>query len=286
MKKDPAIAVVYLSWLPFGIAHFKVFIDSYINCPAGYSHKLIIAFNGTALQSPNTIEEYKEYLRQKNIIDVEFLSFASGQDISVYKRSAETIEADFFLFLNTYTKFEAPGWLSFYVKNWRDDVGLIGTTGSYADYRSAISTRIKYTLQDKIPLSVKFRELKYYIKLGLVYGHHFKGFPAPHVRTTGFFTSKEIFTAIKHEVLKDKMRAYFFENGRESMTAQVQRMGYECLLIDKNGNAYSVKDWPLSRLFWNAEQEDLLISDNQTRMYANASEKEKKILRKIAWNAA
>lgn len=277
-------AVVYLAWLPYGIGHFKAFIKSYLDKPAGTDHKLIIAFNGTALPHPEPVETYKELLVSSGIHNAEFLFFERGQDIAIYKQCAAVVDAGYFLFLNTFSRFLYNSWLNHYLDNMKDGVGLIGTTGSYATYLSAVTCKFKDGFKHHTSLSWKFRELKYLLKIFFLYGRHFGKYPAPHIRTTGFFISKENFLGLEHWAIEDKMHAFFFENGKKSMTAQLLKKGLDCIMIDRYGRAYKIPEWPQSRIFWNASQEDLLISDNRTREYDDASAEEKKLFMQLAWN--
>jgi len=227
---------------------------------------------------------FKKIISSKAIEHCQVLEFESGQDIEVYKKAANQIDADYFLFLNTYSQIRTAGWLSFYTMNWQLKVGLIGATASFASYLSAIREKLLFDWKSKVGLATKMNSLKYYLKIKFLYGSKFKKFPAPHIRTNGFFISKNLFCSLSSMVVSNKMNAYFFENGKNSMTEQVLKQGYECLLIDNKGTSYSIEEWPLSKTFWIAEQENLLISDNQTRKYDIAEPNEKALLKKIAWN--
>ena len=50
-----------------------------------------------------------------------------------------------------------------------------------------------------------------------------------------------------------------------------------------DGKGYDISHWKESRTFWIAEQENLLISDNQTALYHNADSSYRKILSNNAW---
>ena len=43
---NKTIAVVYLSYVPYGINFLKIFLVSYVHNNSGTSHELIILFNG------------------------------------------------------------------------------------------------------------------------------------------------------------------------------------------------------------------------------------------------
>lgn len=276
------IAVIYLSWLPYGVSYLKDFLLSYSNNSSGYKHKLVFVLNGISFSGKETIDEFTNIILSENIPDFEIIQFEKGQDIEVYQSVAKKIDADYFLFLNTYSQFNKENWLKYYVQNWNDNIGLIGASGSYASYYSSIIELTKFSLLHD-PLIQKFRSVKYLIKIVIFQRNRFKRFPAPHIRTNAFFSSKKIWGSLVNAIVTNKMQAYYFENGKRSLTMQIIALGYRCLIIDKFGKAYEIQDWPKTNIFWKGNQENLLISDNQTKKFDVATDIEKKLLRKIAW---
>ena len=275
--------VFYLSWLPYGKDYFVRFLDNYLKCPAGHPHKLIVLFNGTSLVSEDELNEFQQILISRNLSESQFLLFENGQDIEIYQKAASIVDADFFLFLNTYSQFIHRDWLNCYIKNWTENTGLIGASGSYASYLSAVKVFNKWSWSDDISLSEKMKILKYKLKLNFLHRRKFKKFPAPHIRTNAVFTSKAIFISISVDSINGKMDAYFFENGKNSLTERVLKMGLKCIIIDKLGKSYDIPDWPTSKIFWADNQENLLISDNQTSKYQDATFREKEMYNEIAW---
>ncbi len=277
------IAVIYLAWLPYGVSYLKDFLKSYSNNSSGHKHKLVFILNGIEFSEKKMIDEFKELIHAADIPDFEILGFEKGQDIEIYQKVSEIINADYFLFLNTYSQFKKENWLKYYVQNWNEKVGLIGATGSYASYYSSIIELTKFGLK-YAPVAQKFRNIKYLLKMFLFQRNKFNRFPAPHVRTNAFFTSKKVFCTLQKGLVENKMQAYYFENGKRSMTMQILALGYKCLIIDKFGKAYDIPDWPKSNIFWMGNQEKLLVSDNQTKKYDDSADSEKKLLKKIAWS--
>lgn len=278
------ITVFYLCWIPYGIKYFDDFLENYLQKPAGYEHKLIILLNGVALSDPATINTFRSLPAAKKIQHYKIIEFDSGQDISVYQRAATQVQSGYFLFLNSYSHFETNDWLKLYASAWNKNVGLIGATGSYASYRSAVYEQTIFDLKSKKPIAAKINSIKYLVKILLLQRNKFHKFPAPHIRTNGFFTSKDVFQKIETGNTDNKMKAYYFENGKKSLTQQVLKMGLDCVIIDRFGKTYSIPQWPLSKVFWTNNQENLLLSDNQTRKYMEAAPEEKQLLKKIAWN--
>jgi len=79
------------------------------------------------------------------------------------------------------------------------------------------------------------------------------------------------------------MAAYRLESGYNNITAQIKRKGLEAIVVDKHGNAYKEDEWISSNVFWKGEQENLLVSDNQTMKYALANEETKRYFSLLAW---
>ncbi len=111
----------------------------------------------------------------------------------------------------------------------------------------------------------------------------FDGFPAEHLRTNGFMIERCLFAELQFGSLKRKMDAYRLESGRNSITRQLQRRGLRTLVVDREGDAYEPERWHLSNTFWQADQERLLVADNQTRLYANGGLERRELLSAFAW---
>jgi len=91
------------------------------------------------------------------------------------------------------------------------------------------------------------------------------------------------FLEMKTGSLNTKFKAYQFENGRNSLTDFYRTKGLKVLVMDKFGNTFESHEWEKSATFWVRNQENLLVSDNQTRIYETATEEEKKQMTWLAW---
>ena len=111
----------------------------------------------------------------------------------------------------------------------------------------------------------------------------FKPFPNPHLRTTGFMINRKLFLSIKHKPLNTKFNAYLFESGRNGFTNQLIQKGFTPLLIDKNGNTFTLNNMHTSKTFWLKKQQDLMVADNQTEIYENATVELQLKMSKKAW---
>ena len=117
----------------------------------------------------------------------------------------------------------------------------------------------------------------------MYYPFLFKSFPNPHLRTNAFMIRRDVFLAVRYKPLTSKFRAYQCESGRNSVTNQVIKQGYDVYVVDRNGQVYESRKWPESRTFWIDKQENLLVEDNQTQLYHNATPDDKKKLTRLAW---
>lgn len=278
------VAVVYLCWLPYGTDLFKAFLESYINHNPGCAHQLFIAYNGLKHGNDGHLKEFQKVLEEKKINNFKCLYFDEGQDIKIYKNVASSVDScDHILFLNSYSVIKSDNWLTHFVSSYRDNVGLIGATGSYAGYIRSISLMTKNDLKSGMNFRLKFNKLKYLIKLFLFHYSEFNEFPNPHIRTNAFFINRELFCSLEYSDKDGKIFAYKFECGNNSMTRQVLSKGLECLIVDRNGISHKIGNWPKSNVFWQNNQENLLISDNQTRIYEDSDPQMKQFYSNLAW---
>ena len=77
--------------------------------------------------------------------------------------------------------------------------------------------------------------------------------------------------------------SYKFESGKNSLTSQIINKDKKVIVVGKDGIGYDKEHWDSSNTFWISEQENLLISDNQTRAYVNGDSEKKSYFSRIAW---
>lgn len=279
------IGVVYLAWLPYGVELMNRFLQSYQNHPSGHEHHLYIIFNGTALVHDPVIKKFEELLLHCKIPVQQIIRIEQGQDIFAYQTAAKVIQEDYILFLNSYTQFLANDWLKKYADAWKEGVGVIGATASHASYVQSIKNNFNRNKQS-YSWGKWFKEWKYIKKLDWVLGSKFTGFPNPHIRTNAFFIQRNVFLSLTFGPLRTKHEAYFFENGRQSMTNQLLQRKLTCCVVDKTGKVYELMDAKKSKTFWIEDQQNLMISDNQTDSYTFGDDAKRKALMEDAWGLA
>ena len=275
--------VLYLVWLPYGIDHFKAFIESYCSYNASCSHQLVIVFNGLTVEHRNKPEEYISYLEDRQVKAHQYLYFENGQDINIYQRAAKDIQTKHILFLNTYSRILADDWLKHYVDNFDDHTGVISASGSWQSYYSSVYQKHPVKWEQAKGFLYNFRKYKLFIKAFFYWRFLFKPFPNPHIRTNAFMVKVRDFLEMKTAAVNTKFGAYQFENGRRSLTDFYMAKGLKVLVVDKYGKIFQPSEWKKSSTFWIDNQENLLVSDNQTRIYETATAEEKKQMGWLAW---
>ena len=111
----------------------------------------------------------------------------------------------------------------------------------------------------------------------------FDGFPNPHLRTNAFMSKRTQLLDVRMGKVKQKIDTYEVESGHNSITAQIRGHGLRALVVDRNGTSYDENEWPTSRTYRQGSQENLLISDNQTRDYEHAGPVHRRYLSVLAW---
>jgi hypothetical protein len=306
------LAVVHLIWGPFGPLPLRRFVQSYREYPAGTEHELIILLNNVAKhQRPELLAELDGVPHR--VIDLAELV----QDLAAYAQAASRLEHERLCFLNSHSEILAPEWLAKLDRALdQPQTGLVGATGSWAStrswvlysyflptpYRGHIPERriareqflaiererdgkpvtdspelVRRTLGDS--LRAKLRTLPD-MPIQIL---DFEGFPAYHLRTNAFMATRATLGKVRIRRIETKMDAYRLENGRHSLTRQVQAMGLRTLVVASDGNTYDHEQWPLSRTLWQGNQESLMIADNQTRSYSRGGFDRRRLLSGFAW---
>lgn len=223
------------------------FVTSYKKFKSGIRHQLYIIFKGfNSNTSLNRANKIFTHLKYKAIEQND-----EGFDIGSYYQAALLAREVYICPLNSYSNILCNNWLkNLYLNICQINVGLVGATGSYEK-------------------NDHFNFLK---------------FPNPHIRTNAFLINRQIFIKFtsqfsflkKNDVLK-------YESGRNSLTNFIRKDGKKALVIGRNGRAFDISTWPLSRTFKSSNQENLLVSDNQTDFYLKSPWPIKNFLSLRSW---
>jgi hypothetical protein len=268
----PPVAVAHLVRAKNGVEPFRRFIESYLAHPPGIPCDLLIIFKG--FPRNRVPPDYADILKGRG--HVPFFVDDKGFDILPYFKTAERFAYDYYCFLNSYSIILADDWLGkIYTDIRKRNVGLVGATGSYQSIYSG-STEWK---KRGLPLwkRVLGTPWKLYLKM------YFDPYPNYHIRTTAFMISRDVMLKIRHGKIRMKMDAWRFESGKRSLTKQVLAMGLKVLISGKDGRAYEKENWHNSGIFWQGEQENLLVADKQTLRYTHGDSKERQFFKHFAW---
>ena len=85
------------------------------------------------------------------------------------------------------------------------------------------------------------------------------------------------------EAIQTKLDACRFESGQSGITSKVLQRGLKAYIVDKNGNGFDYSDWPSSMTFRIGMQNNLLVTDNQTRSYDSMTLEEQATHSWLSW---
>jgi len=268
------ISVIHIAFRDYGIAPFDRFIRSYRRFASGIDHELVIALKGFA-----NLDDAKPFLDlAEGIRFVPVFVPDQGFDLGTYFHVYPQRPSERFCFLNSNAEPLAPDWLR-KLSNALDtqNMGLVGATGSFESLASDCLRELKggRSLNRRNPLRGWLAFLR------LV--RNYPRFPNPHIRTNAFLIRRETLDRLAPLVVRDKTDAWRFESGRRSLTAQVIDQGLKIALVDSLGKICFPDDWPSSRTFRSGDQSHLLVADNQTRAFAEASAETRASLSSMSW---
>ncbi len=225
------------------------FLASYQRYPAGRDLNLYVIFKGF----PSVAERTRAVSLFEPIRHDAIFTADDAFDIGAYVQAAAQIPEQKICFLNTNAEILCEEWLAKLAHNLEQPgVGLVGATGSYESLRD---------------LDSRFPE-----------------FPNIHIRSNAFMVDRDLFSSIAAQfTFRDKLDAFLFESGPESMTRQVLSSGLQALVVGRNRQGYAWRLWPRSDTFRQGRQSNLLIGDNQTRHFDALSAPDRRALARWTW---
>lgn len=218
------IALVHLARKQNPPEAFTNFWKSYVDHDSGADHDVIIIWkNFIGADHPNVSD--KANVRHVVMPD-------QGRDIDVYFKVSKMFDYDVFLFLNSWSEINKDGWLNDMRNAMRDRVGLVGAFSSQESHRTNIIQGFR-KIWTPSPLWEKLVRPIHGCYRWLRLGIHVPPYPNFHVRTNGFMIRKEVMLQIHKPFIFDKIIAWKFESGRDSLTMQVRRLGHEIVCLDE-----------------------------------------------------
>ena len=265
------ICVVHLVRACNGIEPLKRFLTSYKYYSAGLEHDLFFILKGFGENEilPDIEALLNQYEHQRiNIPD-------EGYDICSYMAAAQLLENKFLCFFNSFSEILGDSWLEkIYRHVSTKECGMVSATGSWeSQYTNFLLITRRFLLRKSIDRIKAFK-----IKT------HFLPFPNPHLRTNGFCISRKLFLEVTHGYnFKNKNDTILFESGIEGISRKIASRGLQLIVVGRDGRGFFPDEWSTSETFRQGEQENLLVADNQTRIYTDADNSERIILSRFAW---
>ena len=298
----PDLALVHLVRKENGPEPFREFLESYRAVDAGADHDLVLLLKGFASN-----READEAAALAGGLDAQRLYVDDeGFDVGAYFTATDRLEHARVCFVNSFTTVRAPGWLGTLESALRlPDAGIAGATGSWASHWSwlrfnlGLSTPYRAAFPDRAWAQAQVLRLtpdtrRVLAPLWLRHGigtaralrffvGRFGPFPAAHVRTNGFLVEREVMRSLERTPIRRKYDAFVVEGGHKSLTRQIEELGLRPLLAGADKQVYDVPDWARSGVFWQRGQENVLLEDNQTRVYRDADLDLRTYFARFAW---
>jgi hypothetical protein len=273
----PDICVIHLVRRKNGMEPFRSFLASYLGNSAGVDHELLILYKGFSQEAD--IAPYKELLRDVPHSSLKIADL--GYDLRSYFIAAKKCNSKYCCFLNSFSIILYKDWLlKLYQHIRQPGVGIVGVTGSWGSIGHSRLIKTKATSYWNLLKRALFK----YPKKILV-SRYFIAFPNYHIRTNSFMIMRDTMLKMRRGTLLTKIQGFFLESGKDSITKQVELMGFKPIVVGKDGKGYEKCKWDISNTFWRREQENLLISDNQTRKYDKGDLYCKKKWEFFAWGS-
>lgn len=289
------LCVVYLVRYQNDLESFLHFLDSYQRNPAGVEHDFLVVFKG--FSQSEDLGVYRKILKSFTYISYEISD--EGFDLTAYFSAAKTFgnQYRFFCFMNSFSEILDKDWLlKLYQPALMQDVGIVGASASFQGHRKGSLLRLfkevyivsrnhfklyaKKVFFKKLILSMvaSYDYCRSQLKLGC--------FPNGHIRTNAFVISSSLMNLLSCPLLKEKLDAYKLEGGKGGISRQIISMRKRLILVGKDGRFYDEKDWYKSKTFWQSNQENLLVADNQTRDYQYGTLERRGVLSTGAWGTS
>ena len=227
-----SICVVYLLREPQAVAPF---FESYESHPAGMKHHLLVLDKGQRA----TVALKPEWLAA-SMSD-------RGMGLRAFALACRKFARnfDYLCCLNSWSVIQSDDWLAkLYAGIQTPGAGIAGATGSWESFHTNEPSWLKR--------------------------HLFAPAPNYHVRTTGFIMRTDLMRRVWPRFSITKKIEYLSELGKRGVTQKIMRLGWQPYVIGANGMVYPKEQWPASNTFRSGNQENLLISDNQTGIYQKA----------------
>ncbi len=292
-----------------GVEVFRRYLASYRENPAGVDHDHVIIFKGFGGRTD--LVDYEREL-QGTTYRTCFVD-DTGLDIGSYMKVLREHHYSYYCFTNSYSRVLHSGWL-YKLRSAiaPASVGLVGSSAScgsiasYTQFQAGLPSAYDgYILDDPYALpkaepsrvyrpTLRFRagalRRRWAVRLGLrdperdrPVLEQFDPFPVYHIRSNSFMVRGDVLARLPRPKIRDKSDAFRFESGKKSLTNRVYEMGLAVVVVGQDGRTYEKDRWHESNTFWQRDQGNLLVADNQSDKYAEGSDRIRTFCSRFAW---
>jgi len=280
------LALIYLArGVGGGLKSAEIFFKNYQAYPPGCDHDFYVIAKGW--DDEREINELRKLtaINKAKLIHLE----DDGYDWGAYMRVTPCLESEWVCFLNTHSKPCAKGWLNQLMSVALTEGEEFGAAGATASWESLA----KFTLppaQNKKYRSIFHGTIRFLVNFPkfLLNIIHFPYFPNPHLRSNCFIVKRALFLEFTSEqtIPRSKRDASILESGRQGFSRYLEKKGLKMLVVNSKGEIFNKWEWKTAGTFRVPHQTGLLVSDNQTEMYAKSSHFIRQILEISAWGRA
>ena len=284
MSAAGPLCVAHLVRARNGVAPFERFLASYRRHAAGEPHRLLLVFKG--FRGGADLAPYDALAADLPHDRVHVPD--RGYDIRAYVVAARETGFERYCFLNSFSVVLDDGWLAKLAAHARPGAPcLVGATGSWISH---LTEAIEETAFGTcLPIAGRRLRMPGFVAGAARHGRiafarrRFDPFPNHHLRTTCFLVTRDLLLRAAPRVLFSKIGAWSFESSKTGLSATAAAAGAELLVVGRDGNGYRAGEWAESCTFWQRDQENLLVADNQTMRYQAADLATRATLARTAW---
>lgn len=283
-----SVAVLFLArGLNGGIEAVDSFLESYRAHSAGARHNLYLLVKAWETASGCADLQTRAAEVGANLIDLP----DDGYDWGAYMRALDTLDEDWICCLNTHSRILSENWLDALLSAASNaKCGYAGCTGSWGTIAPSFfiwqKTARCLWKEEKgyiAPIKTGLITMQTLLNIGSL--RDFPSFPNPHLRSNAFLLKRSHFIEFCKDraIPKTKRDAWKLESGYQNLTVFLKERGLSPRVVGRDGTAYDCRDWIKSNTFRTPGQGNLLISDNQTRIYDMARGPSQRLMEITAW---